>query len=100
MLEQSIDGATFDKFGNSIQENPVKVNFVVKEDDSTFKILDKKSVLANTFNSSNIDVHASSSLPFTDDGIAINRGATSAEDPTDNSSRTTVTVVRDSIGTI
>ena len=94
MLEQSIDAVTFDKFGNSIKEQPVKINFVVQEDDNTFKILDKKSVLANTFNSSNIDIHASSSLPFTDDGIAINRGVSTTTE-TDTASRSTVTVVRD-----
>jgi hypothetical protein len=100
MLEQSFDTATFDKFGNALKEQPVKINFVVQENDNTFKILDSKSVLANTFNSSNIDIHASSSLPFTDDGVAVNRGVASTSTEVETSSRSTVTVVRDAIDEI
>jgi hypothetical protein len=52
MLEQSIDAMTYNKFSSDANESPVKINFVVKENDDTFKILSKDAILANTVNSS------------------------------------------------
>ena len=99
MLEQSIDTITYDKLKDNRNSPPILINFVTRENEDTFKILDKRSIVANTFDSSNLDLNASSSIPFIDDDVARNRG-TKASTSTDTSSRTTVTVVRDTIDQI
>ena len=91
MLEQSYDSIFYSLNQKDFGEGPVKINFVAKEEVGVYKILDKDAVSANTNNSSNISVFATSSLPYFDDDTVRNRTYPSGED------QTLITVVLDEV---
>ena len=83
-LEQGLD-TRYLLPGNILSEGPIRIRFVARENDTTFKILNDNTIVANTVQSSNISTTATSSLPYFDDLIARNRGvvtSTSAATPT------------------
>lgn len=74
MLEQSVDARSFIPDTNTLTEGPVKINFVVAgEEAGNYTILSRDEISANTFNSSNLDLYATSSIPYFDDDITRNR---------------------------
>ena len=81
MMEQGLDSIYLlpDK---TLTQSPVDIRFVARENDSTFKVLNDNTVLANTIQSSNISKTATSSLPYFDDLIARNRGVAKSTTPT------------------
>lgn len=94
MLEQSHDTIFYNVADKDASEAPVQINFVTEENVGVYKILDKQSVSANTFQSSNTNVFATSSLPYFDDDTVRNRSYSSA---TGDDVKTLVTIVRDEI---
>jgi hypothetical protein len=92
MLEQSHDGIFYNIQQNYVTETPIMIKFVSEESESVYKILDKASVVSNTFNSSNLNSFATSSLPYFDDNLPRNR---SYQTDTGDDSKTLVTIVRD-----
>ena len=94
MLEQSHDTIFYNVVDKDASEAPVQINFVTEENVGVYKILDKQSVSANTFQSSNTNVFATSSLPYFDDDTVRNRSYSSA---TGDDVKTLVTIVRDEI---
>jgi len=91
MLEQSIDTRMFKPETNTLEEGPIKINFVTDNGES-YKVLTPAEIHDNTFNSSNLDLYATSSLPFFDDDITRNRIYKSTD-----GSELTVSVVSDTI---
>ena len=91
MLEQSHDSIFYNIEKKDFGESPVQINFVSEEGVGKYKILDKDSVIANTNNSSNINVFATSSLPYFDDDVVRNRTYPSGED------QTLITIVLDEV---
>lgn len=94
MIEQSHDTVFYNATSRDSGEGPVKINFVAEEAVGVYKILDKQSVSANTFQSSNTNVFATSSLPYFDDDTARNRVYASADG---DDAKTLITIVRDEI---
>jgi hypothetical protein len=94
-LEQGLD-SSYLLPGNVLAEGPVNIKFVARENDTTFKILNSNTVLANTVQSSNISTTATSSLPYFDDLIARNRGVASTGTTTSAATPSqTITVIGD-----
>ena len=93
-LEQGLD-ALYISPDNTTGEGPINITFVARESDTTFKILNNDTVLANTIQSSNISTTATSSLPYFDDLIARNRGVTSTGTTAIAAPAQTITVIAD-----
>jgi hypothetical protein len=73
MLEQALDSRFL--VGSSFtSEGPIRIRFVADDDDDDqFIILNEKEINENTAESSNLSIHATSSLPYFDDDVARNR---------------------------
>jgi hypothetical protein len=93
-LEQGLD-ALYISSDNTISEGPINIIFVARENDTTFKILNNDTVLANTIQSSNISTTATSSLPYFDDLVARNRGISSTGTTATVTPSQTITVIAD-----
>ena len=71
-LEQSKDTVFINVGEKTPEPSPIAINFIIEEE-GVFKILDQSQIQDNTFQSSNTNIHATSSLPFFDDGGFRNR---------------------------
>ena len=73
MLEQAQDSRFL--VGSSFtSEGPLRIRFVADDDeDDQYIILDEDEIIENTFESSNVSIYATSSLPFFDEDTPKNR---------------------------
>ena len=77
MLEQSLDAREFIDEGSVTTQGPIDIKFVVEDEDGlNFTVLEESQIQNNTFESSNISLYATSSIPYFDDGVARNRNYT------------------------
>ena len=74
IIQQQYDTRFFDEKTNTISDPPVVIKFVLPdEENEVFLVLDESEIIANTFESSNISIYATSSLPYFDQVVPRNR---------------------------
>jgi hypothetical protein len=71
IIQQQYDTRFFDEKTNTLSDPPVKIKFVLPDDEKeAYLVLDENEATVNTFESSNISIYATSSLPYFDDGTS------------------------------
>lgn len=71
IIQQQYDTRFFNEKTNTLSDPPVVIKFVLPDDEKeAYLVLDENEATVNTFESSNISIYATSSLPYFDDGTS------------------------------